>query len=313
MAFTLTMLAAGILLLYFGSGWLVKGASNTALAYAIRPAVVGLTVVSVATSAPELLVSLAAAAGGSSGVSVGNILGSNVFNISLVLGISAFIKPLPIDFRIIKRDIPYMTAASILFWILCADGRIGRLDGAILTLLLIIFLGYSIITARDRNNGEYGSAGPPPGGQTHNIFLMLAGILSLALGAGWVVDSAVEIARSLHMSEIFIGLSIVAIGTSLPELATSAMAAARMESDISVGNIVGSNLFNICLVMGAVGLISPISIEPGLNRFEFPAMIAITVLFYMQALKWGRLSRNSGIVLMLCFAAYMAVSYLLSA
>ncbi len=312
MTITLTMLILGCLLLYFGSNWLVKGASEMALAYAIRPAVIGLTVVAVATSAPELLVSIVAAAEGSSGVSVGNILGSNVFNIALVLGISACIRPLTIDRRIIKREIPYMTAASVLFWILCADGRISRFDGFVLTLLLIIFLAYSILTARDKKTGpEYRRAAPE--NHTRNIFLMAAGIVSLALGADWVVDSAVSIARSFHMSEIFIGISIVATGTSLPELATSAVAAARKESDISVGNIVGSNLFNICLVMGAVGLISPIAIGSGLNRFEFPAMIAITILLYAMALKWQRLDRRSGAILVFCFIAYMTISYILSA
>ncbi len=306
MLFNLLILVCGIFLLYFGSSWLVTGATEIALSMAIRPVVVGLTVVAFATSAPELLVSLVAAAEGASGVSLGNILGSNVINIALVLGLSALIKPVTINKQMVTRELPYTVAATVLFWILCMDGNLNRFDGFILITILIVFLVYSILTAKDGNNNK--------NNQSHKYYmrngvLIVIGLIAIALGADWVVDSAIFIARSFHFSELFIGISIVAIGTSLPELATSVVAAVKKQSDISVGNIVGSNLFNICLVMGAVGLLNPIQVSTGLNWFEFPAMVSITLLLYMFAVISRKINRTYGLILIICFFAYNITAY----
>lgn len=306
MFLNLLILFVGIFLLYYGSNWLVTGASEVALAMAVRPAVVGLTVVALATSAPELLVSLLAAAEGASGVSVGNILGSNVINIALVLGLSALIKPVSINKQLVARELPYTLAATILFWFLCMDGDISRVDGAVLVTILIVFLIYSVATARDINNAGYAQTRKS---YMRNGFLITAGLIAIAVGADRVVTSAVFIARSFNFSELFIGISIVAIGTSLPELATSVVAAVKKQSDISVGNIVGSNLFNICLVMGTVGLLNPIQISSGLNRFEFPAMVMITLFLYIFALFSHKINRVHGVFFIICFFIYNVTAY----
>jgi len=311
MLYYLLLFSAGLLLLYYGSSWLVNGASDLALSFAIRPAVVGLTVVAFATSAPELLVSIVAAHQQSSGISVGNILGSNVINIALVLGLSAMAKPMTVNIDAVSKEIPYLVAVSLLFWGLGFDGDISRTDGVILTLALILFLAYSIVTSR---NGQNGGDKTTLTGMRFiwRIAMMLGGIGALAIGAKWVVDAAIFTARSFHFSELFIGISIVAVGTSLPELATSVTAAIRRESDISVGNITGSNLFNICLVMGVVGMFTPISFDTALNRFEFPFMVLLTLLFYYFAARRGRIDRWAGLVFLMEFFLYNGAAYYLA-
>jgi cation:H+ antiporter len=310
MLFYLLLFSAGLLLLYFGSSWLVNGASDLALSFAIRPAVVGLTVVAFATSAPELLVSMVAAHQQSSGISVGNILGSNVINIALVLGLSALIKPVTINIDAVAKEIPYLVAVSLLFWGLGFDGDISRTDGVILTLALILFLTYSIVTSRNGQNGEDKHKTTLTGMRfIWRIAMIFGGIVALAVGAKWVVDAAIFTARSFQFSELFIGISVVAVGTSLPELATSITAAIRRQSDISVGNITGSNLFNICLVMGVVGMFTPISFDTALNRFEFPFMVLLTLMFYYFAARHGRIGRRAGLVFLLGFFIYNGLAY----
>ncbi len=297
-------------MLYFGSWLLVEGAASTAVLFAVRPVIIGLTIVSFATSAPELLVSLVAAVKGSGGISIGNILGSNAINIALVLGISAIIKPVKIKDQIIKIEIPYMILISIIFWILCIDSRIGRIDGGILISLLLIFLIYSILTAKN-NNGEKNTS-DPVGAFTifKNILFIVTGIVMLAYGANFVVKEAIDIASRMGLSQTFIGISVVALGTSLPELATSAVAAAKGESDISVGNVVGSNLFNICLVMGTVGLFNPMEIDKNLHQFQFPFMMFICLLLGGIAHIYRGIGKKSGFCFILLFFLYITFSYL---
>jgi cation:H+ antiporter len=302
------LFCTGLLLLYFGSSWLVTGASDIARSFSIRPAVVGLTVVAFATSAPELLVSLVAAHQKSSGVSIGNILGSNVINIALVLGLSALVKPVTINRIAVSRELPYLAGVSVLFWILCSDGDISRIDGMILTAALIIFLVYNIITSR---SGVTEKNHPAMTKQRFagRLILVVGGLCGLAVGAKWVVEAAIFGARLFEFSELFIGISVVAVGTSLPELATSATAAFRGQSDISVGNITGSNLFNICMVMGVVGIFTPISFDTALNRFEFPFMVLLTFVFYYLAARHGRIDRRAGLVFLLGFFLYNGLAY----
>ena len=310
MLFYLLLFSAGLLLLYFGSSWLVNGASDLALSFAIRPAVVGLTVVAFATSAPELLVSMMAAHQQSSGISVGNILGSNVINIALVLGLSAMAKPVTINIDAVSKEIPYLVAVLLLFLGVGFFGDISRIEGVILTLSLILFFTFSIVTSRNGQNGEDKYKTTLTGMRLiWRIAMILGGIGALAVGAKWVVDAAIFTARSFQFSELFIGISVVAVGTSLPELATSITAAIRRQSDISVGNITGSNLFNICLVMGVVGMFTPISFDAALNRFEFPFMVLLTLMFYYFAARHGRIGRRAGLVFLLGFFIYNGLAY----
>ena len=302
------LLVAGLVLLYYGSEFLVRGAASTAILFAVRPMIVGLTVVAFATSAPELLVSLVASVKGSGDISVGNILGSNVINIALVLGLSALIRPIKISGRIARLEMPIMLGVCVLFWIICLDRVIGWGDGALLLAILVAFLGYSIKTARDKNEDTIREK---PSGRTllRNGVMIVGGLIGLAKGADMVVQSAIIMAREIGLSEAFIGISIVAFGTSLPELATSAVAAAQGESDISVGNVVGSNIFNVCMVMGLVGLIQPMTIDKALLTFEFPFMIFIVL--FLQAVCWWKkgIGRVMGGVFVLLFILYIVGSF----
>ncbi|MDY0220996.1 MAG: calcium/sodium antiporter [Desulfobacterium sp.] len=302
------ILFLGLALLYAGSEFLVRGAASTALILAIRPVVVGLTVVALATSAPELLVSIMASIKGAGGISVGNILGSNVINIALVLGISAMIKPISIDGQIVRFDLPYMLGISIVFWILCMDGHIGFGDGILLLVLLGLFLLVGIKNSR-KTNGEKPVVKASPRIIAINSAFMLVGLVGLAKGAQMVVQSAIIMARGIGLTEAFIGISVVALGTSLPELATSAVAASRGESDLSVGNVIGSNIFNICLVMGAVGVLNPMIVEKNLLTFEFPLMVFIAVILALIALGKGRMGRKTGLGFILFFIFYILIAY----
>ncbi len=303
------ILTTGLILLFAGSSLLVEGAASTAVMFAVRPVIVGLTIVSFATSAPELLVSLVAAVKGSGGISIGNILGSNVINIALVLGVSAVIRPVTIKKQIIKIEIPYMILISCIFWMLCMDSKIGKLDGFILIFLLIVFLVYGVITAKDKNS-DNDLVKPSSVAIFKNIIFIILGIVMLAYGANFVVQEAIIIAQKIGLSQTFIGISVVAFGTSLPELATSAVAAAKGESDISVGNVVGSNLFNICLVMGIVGIFNPMSIDSNLHFFQFPFMLLICFFLGFVAFVNHGIGKKSGFLLIILFFIYIFISYL---
>ncbi len=307
------LLIVGVFLLYFGSEWMVRGSSSLALSMLVRPIIIGLTVVAFATSAPELLVSIIAAFKGSSGVSIGNILGSNVANIGLVLGLSAITRPLSIDRNLIKRELPYMAVVSALFWIFSADGHIGRMDGLILLIAFISFMIWSVVTAKDKNAGaiEHEVIKEKKGILIY-ILMIISGMSGLLVGANLVVRSAIYIAREFGISELFIGLSIVAVGTSLPELATSVVAGIKGEHDISVGNVVGSNIFNICLVIGAVGLLNPMGVDKRLNIFEFPAMLLLSLVLFVVSVLKKRLGRFVGILFALSYVLYVVGSYLMS-
>lgn len=300
----------GLALLYFGSSLLVEGAASTAVMFAVRPVIVGLTVVSLATSAPELLVSLVAAVKGSGGISMGNILGSNVINIALVLGASAVVRPVSVKKQVVRIEIPYMIIISALFWLLCLDNEVGRMDGLILLTLLAVFLVYGMMTAGDDKEKSTGT--DKKSGQKIRVYALyiVSGLVLLAWGANLVVKEAIAMAQSIGLSQTFIGISVVALGTSLPELATSVVAAAREESDISVGNVVGSNLFNICLVMGVVGLLNPLAVDPGLHWFEFPFMIFLCLLLGGITRKCHGVGKGGGILFIALFFLYIGISYL---
>lgn len=303
------LLIVGLALLFFSSEWLVDNASSIAVAYSVRPIIVGLTIVAFGTSAPEFLVSLFASWSGESGISIGNILGSNVMNIALVLGISVAIKPVSIEIKgKINNELFFMIAVSIIFWIMCFDGNIDRMNGLLLVLMLIAFLSFSYITSK---NGNGGTEQPDTGKKIigKNLMYIAIGITGLCIGAHLVVQNAVSIANYFNISKTFIGISVVAFGTSLPELATSVLAAKKGESDIAIGNVIGSNMFNICMVMGFVGLISPIHVEAGLNRFEFPFMVILSVILLIFLNLSSSLNRRHGVFFIVVFIAYIFGSY----
>jgi len=286
---TLGLFVVGLVLLVGGAEWLVRGASRLAAAVGISPLVIGLTVVAFGTSAPELAVSVQSALGGQPDLALGNVVGSNIFNVLFILGIAAVITPLVVSQQLIRLDVPLLIAVSLLMYLLALDGRIGRLDGLVLFAGIVAYTVFSIVKSRRENiqvEAEYVrefGAGEPATATKHtilwNLALIVAGLVLLVLGARWLVDGAVALARFFGLSELIIGLTIVAGGTSLPEVAASSVASLRGERDIAVGNVVGSSLFNILAVLGLASLVSPVGIQvsPAALGFDIPVMIAVAV------------------------------------
>jgi len=263
-------LLIGSTLLYFGAEWIVKGGVSVAKRFGISTLVVGLTVVAFGTSLPELVVSIIAAIENSSTLAIGNAVGSNIANIGLALALSALIFPITINYLPIKRDLWIYLFASLFFILFVFDGRLSRFEGLFLFIGLVFYI---IICIHNPLNDEYEPQDHLEYSLAKATTYIIAGILSLAFGANLFVDGAIYLARYLGVSEIVIGMSIVALGTSLPELATSSMAAFRKESAISVGNIVGSNIFNILSVLGITSLITPLDSPIEILYFELPVMV----------------------------------------
>ncbi len=302
----LFLLFCGGALLYFGGSGLVKGSASMAARLGVSQLVIGLTVVAFGTSAPELFVSTTAALKGSTDISLGNIIGSNIANIALVLAIAMIIRPMLVQQSTVKREIPFVVGASIALWIMALDGQVGRLDGIILLVLFVLFLYYCYHFRHPLSDEE----------ETIEVFrspwrdvlLVLGGLAGLVAGSEFFVRGATVLARLIGVSEFFIGLSVVAVGTSLPELATSAVAAARGHADISVGNVVGSNLFNILLVQGMVSTITPIPVPSRLSLWlDLPVMTALPILLLVLILLPPRhnLVRHEGMLLLAIYVAYI--------
>lgn len=310
---TLLFFLLGGLLLVVGAEALVRGASRLALAVGISPLVVGLTVVAFGTSAPELAVSTGAATNGQGAVALGNVVGSNIFNVLVILGLSAIFAPLSVALQIVRREVPLMIGVSLLLLLFVYDGSLGRLEGGILFAGIIIYTVLLIRESRraNRKNRE-AVEGPieeriPERPLWQNLLFIAVGLVGLVVGADLLVDSASTIARSLGMSELVVGLTIVAAGTSLPELATSVMASIRGERDIAVGNIVGSNIFNILVVLGAAGVVSsdPIVVPTGALTFDIPVMIAVAVATLPVFFSRLEVSRWEGVLFLLFYAFYL--------
>ena len=307
----LALLALGLLGLSFGGDWLTRGAAAISVNLKINPVVIGLTVVSMATSMPELVTSLLAAKD-SPGLAIGNMMGSNIANIGLILGITALFSPLAIQLRLIRREVPILIAVTLLFtWF--AVGGFARWEGGVLLGLTLVYLIYVIRSAKSEPesvNSEFIEEVEQAARTSvaKASWLILAGGLLLALGADVLVGSSVEMASRMGVSDALIGLTIVAIGTSLPELAASVAAARSGHSDICAGNIVGSNLFNLLLIGGCVASIIPFPVDPGLLKMEFPAVIFLTVLL-LWFFKTGHIvSRREGVALLLLYIAILSTS-----
>ncbi|MFN4201439.1 MAG: calcium/sodium antiporter [Tabrizicola sp.] len=299
---TYLLFLVGLVILVTGGEALVRGASAIARAFHLSPLLIGLTIVGFGTSAPELIVSVQAALADRPGIAIGNVIGSNISNVLLILGVSALIAPLVLPGRRLWRDLAYMLAATAAVWIMLLDGSISRMDGIILVAGLIAFLTTAFIA---------GSGHPPePGhetmGQSWKPWLMTGGgLLGLVIGARLMVDSATTIAETLGVPEAVIGLTIVAVGTSLPELATSVIAAFRKHTEIAVGNVVGSNIFNLFGIMGITALIAPIPAEA---RFADSDMwwVALSSLgLAAVALFLNGLPRIAGLGLLALYGSYV--------
>jgi cation:H+ antiporter len=276
----LVLLALGLTLLTVGAEALIRGASGIAGRLGISPLIIGLTVVAFGTSAPEMAVSVAAAWSGQPDIAIGNVVGSNTFNILLILGMSALITPLAIHSQLIRVDVPLMIGASILVLLFALDGRIGRIDGAVLFVGILAYIAFQVRQGRrERLAADSDRPHPSRLGWWADALLVLIGLAVLVLGSRLLVISAVEIARALGVSELVIGLTIVAAGTSLPEVATSVVASLRGQRDIAVGNAVGSNVFNLLAVLGLASLVSPngINVAAPALHFDLPVMLAVAV------------------------------------
>jgi len=304
----------GFVLLYFGAEWLVKGSSSLARSLGVSPIVIGLTVVAFGTSAPELVVSLISSIQGKSMIAVGNVVGSNICNIALVLGLAALFQPIKSDPSVVRRDIPIMLGISLYLLVLTANSKLGRIEGVTLFIGIIVytFMNYYLAKKETIDASEIVSELEEIGyiaSRPKQILLILVGIAGVVGGAQIVVDNAVIIMQILGVSEKFIGLTIVAFGTSLPELATSVVAAIRGEMDISIGNLVGSNVFNIMSVLGAASLVRPIPIPGGF--FESGLWIDYLVMLFTSFLPWLMMrkdltvQRRDGFILLFCYAGYL--------
>ena len=311
------LFAVGLLTLVAGAEMFVRGASKLALSFGISPLVLGLTVVAFGTSAPELAVSVRSALGGQGDIALGNVVGSNIFNVLFILGVSALITPLVVAPQLIRQEVPIMLGVSLLLFSLCADGSLGKLDGALLLGLLAIYTVFLVWQSRKESSltrDEYAHAIDR---QKHAVWdrhwivqcaLICSGLAMLVIGADWLVEAAVSFARVLGLSEMVIGLTIVALGTSLPEVATSLVATLRGDRDIAVGNVIGSNIFNILGVLGVAGLVAPegIPVGPAMLSFDLPVMIAVAMSCLPIFFTGHQIARWEGGLFFLYYLAYTA-------
>ena len=316
------LLIIGFLGVYFGAEWLVKGSSNLSRALGIRPLIIGLTVVAFGTSSPELAVSLTASIKESSEIAIGNIIGSNIANIGLVLGITAMIFPLKVERNIIKNELPLMIAISVVFYLMAMDKKIGFIDGSFLFTGIILFTGYHIYRTIKSNSRSYNlTSGTDMAGFADkqsltrrknlllNILFIAIGLAGLLIGAHLLVKGAIFIAGRCGISEMAIGLTAVAFGTSIPEMATSVVSAFRKEAELCVGNIIGSNIFNILMVIGSVALIRPLNVTQETLFFELPAMLLFSAVLIPMMMGTWAINRIKGFVLVFGYCAFVVLLF----
>ena len=299
----------GLILLYFGANWLVQGAITLSLYLGLSPLIVGLTVVALGTSIPEALVSVQAAIGHQGGIAIGNVVGSNILNIALILGLSAFFNPLKVDSHLVKADIPLLAGATFMLVVLLEDFHISRMEGAFLLLCIVGYVAGNIMTVKRTSLEENKIEGVEvPEDHRKNLLrdisFLFIGLIALAFGSNFLVTGAVDLARIWGLSEALIGLTIVSIGTGTPEMATALMAAYRNRSDLAIGNAVGSNLFNIMFVLGIAALVAPLD-GKGISSIDLYVMLGVTLLL-LPAVWTGRiLDRKEGILFLAIYAGYM--------
>jgi cation:H+ antiporter len=312
---TLLLLVAGLCLLVLGGEFLVRGASRTAARAGVSPLVIGLTVVAFGTSAPEMAVSVLSSAAGQTDLALGNVVGSNIFNVLFILGVSALIAPLVVSHKMVRIEVPIMIGLSALVYALSLDGSVGRVEGAVFLAGLAAYTAIQIRQSRKEKNerireeyrAEFGS---PPGGNAgrriSDIAFILGGLALLVVGSRWFVAGAVEVARELGVDDFVIGLTVVAGGTSLPEVATSVVATIRGERDIAVGNVIGSNIFNILGVLGLSALVGEngIEVSKAALGFDLPVMTAVAAACLPVFFSGHVIARWEGILFLFYYAAY---------
>ncbi|CAN5270510.1 calcium/sodium antiporter [soil metagenome] len=305
MVLTVFLLLTGLGVLTAGAEFLVRGASAIAARLGLSPLVIGLTVVALGTSSPELVVSIKAALADQGGIAMGNVIGSNIFNVAAILGISALICPLAVHLKIIRLDMPIMLGISVLFSVLLVSGGgLARWEGMLLVAGLIAYVAWSIIEGKHEPDKDIDIPPPPGGGTLANIALVALGLAMLVGGGKLLVDSAVAIARTLGWSEAVIGLTIIAAGTSMPELATSVVAALRRQTDIAIGNVVGSNIFNILGIAGTAAVIRPVT-GAGIGWLDLGAMLLTSALLLPLMRTGFAIVRWEGGLLLAALAAYL--------
>jgi len=298
-------LLVGFVLLIKGADFFVDGASSIASKLKIPSLIIGLTVVSMGTSAPEAAISISASLTGSADISLGNVIGSNIFNLLMVIGVCAIIFPVATDKDILKRDMPINIAITGAFLAMILDGKLGRIDAVILLVIFVSYLTFLVVSTiknRDQNADE------PTGKQLSwllSIIFSVVGVAGIIFGGNMVVDNAQIIAKQLGMSDTLIGLTVVALGTSLPELVTSVVAAKKGQSDIALGNAVGSCLFNFLFVLGVAGAISPMTADPAL-KIDTAILVGVTIMMLVFAFTKRKTGRVEGIVCVSVYALYTA-------
>jgi len=302
-------ITGGLVLLFFGADWLVQGAVTLALHLGLSPLIVGLTVVALGTSVPEALVSVQAALGHQGGIALGNVVGSNILNIALILGLSSLILPLKVDSHIVKADVPLLTGATFMLVVLLEDFHISRMEGAFLLLCIVFYVTGNIMTVKRTSPEEDKIEGmeiPEDSGKTlwRDVGFLILGIVTLGFGANFLVTGAVDLARILGLSEALIGLTIVSIGTGTPELATALMAAFRKTPDLAIGNAVGSNLFNIMFVLGIAGLVAPLD-GKGISSVDLYVMLGVTILLLPTVWTGRILDRKEGFLFLAIYVGYL--------
>ena len=309
------LVAIGLAGLFFGGNWLVRGASNLALFFGISTLIIALTFVAIGTSMPEMLVSLQAALQGKSDLAVGNVIGSNIANIGLILGATGLIAPIAVQAVMLRREIPIMILFTIFAYIVTLDGTISRVDGL---LLLFSFVGFNtmfyFLAKQEQDAAERLLADmddPPPKGELNRlqeIGFLVAGIVVLVMGAKFMVDGAVNIAQSIGVSDLVIAVTMVAFGTSLPELAASLTAAFRKENDLAIGNIVGSNIANLLLILGMTAFVQPIRVDTGEVQFEFIVMIAFSIML-LPLVRHKQLGRRESAFFLGAYLAFVLFTF----
>ena len=320
----LLLFVGGLLALVLGASLLVRGASKLALSFGISPLVVGLTVVAFGTSAPEVAVSVGAALKGQTDIAIGNVVGSNIFNVLFILGISALIVPLVVNVQLIRQEVPIMIGASLLLLALGLDGTLSFWDGAVLFALLVAYTAFLVIQSRKETKAaqdEYAQENKPAEAGAWDsklpaqVALIVAGLAALVFGSEWLVSASVAFAKSIGVSDLIIGLTIVAAGTSMPEVATSITAAIKGERDIAVGNVVGSNTFNILGCLGVSGLVSGdlgLAMAPSLLSFDIWVMLAVALACLPIFMTGREIARWEGGVFVAYYVAYVAYLILAS-
>jgi cation:H+ antiporter len=304
------LLLAGLVALYFGAEWLVRGGASFAVRLGVTPLMVGLTVVAYGTSTPELIVSSMAAAQGNGAIAIGNVVGSNIFNICFILGLTALISPMRVQFQLVKLDTPIMVGVAVLFLLFFLDLRIALWEALVFLAGIVAYTVFNVKLARQEASKqvqqEFDEAAPKPTGMLwKDLMLILGGLAVLVLGSRLFVSGSVQLAKLLGLSDAVIGLTIIAAGTSLPELASSLIAAYRKQPDIAIGNVVGSNIYNILAILGVSGVIRHPLDGQGVGLTDTWIMIGVSCLLLVIAWTGFKLKRWEGAVLLALYGGYL--------